>query len=511
MRVHPGSVVAMFVAVHLAGCGAPDETEEPLGEQEEGLAAGERARSRTGATTVSPVVPPPPPVVNGTFTTAPNWVVQIQAGGCSCSGWAVNEHWILTSGHCFIGTGQCPAVDGDQLTVLRATGLGASMVVYQAPASFIRHPSFAGNAAHDAQLIRLWSHGLPIEVMGQAKMYSDSRKPWKDLSLPRSFFSVGWGRSVINPNDATDCIAGGVNAMRSGGPLTLDSTSTDVPTFVTSPIGTQFPCSGDSGSPWLLPRGSEMLGIAIHSRRAGSPRKAQGTTIADNLSWIESTLAANTSANKYGQWRHDGTAGDQASGFYRYRQCEELWRGWGQLKRDNVCIQANGATAGSTLSAATCGVSTSIATQAFALVPSGAILSLAAPGFCLEASSAADLAPMRVAPCNGSLNQRFGNGPGSTIRLGLDWNRCVASVRNDPWVVDTGGVLTQAALAASPEDDDVELAEDAASTTMAGELSSTGDAATAAANALVPNVFGRPAAILVKQCDGSAAQRWNFQ
>jgi trypsin/ricin-type beta-trefoil lectin protein len=417
MRI--GMAVLAVGVCFWVGCGEPEEDVSPP----------DRAALAVGGV-VEPISPgpiatlPPPPIVNGTLTTTPNWVVEISFAGTFCSGWAINEHWVLTASHCVEGQ-----MNGSSVTVFRASGLGTQQQIYSGPASFFPHPDHpAQNATHDVGLVLLQSFGLRIDLTGQAKMYSDTRRPWADSSLPRDFDAVGWGLSTPDPNDSTGCLGSG-GQLRVGGGMTVD-VSGAATHFVTSAIGFQFPCSGDSGTPWLLTRGSATdgftdMGFAVHSGRRGSPKKAQAATIDDNRSFIESTMLAGAGMRRYGEWCHDVSLGS-----FNFRQCDELSRGWGRLIVPAGCIEASGATPGSAVRLAACLPES--APQIWSFVPSGEIKSLLGPNLCLDAPSAASGAALQVSVCNNSVTQRFGNTARGEIRSGLDFNQCVSGFDDRP-------------------------------------------------------------------------------
>jgi hypothetical protein len=381
------SLFALAVVSSLAGCTVETPADEPGVDQEESA------------------------IKNGTLTTDPNWVVSI--GGCTA--WVVNEHWLLTAAHC-VKT----RTNGSTVVVQRASGLGTAQVVYSGPANYFAHPDYASTATHDVGLVQLLSYGIRLDLTGQAKMYSDAKKPWSDATQPRGMIAAGWGWELPDPNDATRCRSDGSAELRRGSTSLEVSSNTH---YASATLGAQFPCDGDSGSPWLLSRGTtpELIGFAVHSRRDGSPRKARGALLDDNRTWIESTIQAGASGRPYGEWCHTLTPFGTS-----YRKCEQLFRGWGTLVGlAGKCMRASGTTAGSPVLLSTCNQSDSA--QVWTKLPSGEIKSLLGGGtsLCLEANGVANGTPARLATCNGSLAQRFGITAIGELRSGLDWNNCI--------------------------------------------------------------------------------------
>lgn len=437
------------------------------------------------------VATPPPPIVNGTLTATPNWVVEINFGGEFCSGWAINEHWILTAAHCLDGL-----VSGASVNVFRASGLGTRQNIYAGPASFFPHPSHtAHSAVHDVGLIMLQSFGLRIDLTGQAKMYSDTRRPWADSSISPAFHSSGWGLNTIDPNDSTNCIGSGEVLRAGSSGMNVDVTGAGSQ-FVSSVIGFQFDCSGDSGTPWMLSRGgADDLGFAVHSGRRGSPIKAQAATIDDNRSWIESTILADAGSRAYGEWCHESDAGG-----FRFRQCDQLDRGWGELAVPAGCLQASAATPGSAVNLGVCTPESH--PQIWSFFPSGEVKSLLDLSLCLDVASTATGAGVRVNSCNNGLNQRFGHTARGELRTGGDFNQCVSGFY-DLVSIPIGTVGT-AAVAAE------KVGNPAASALALDPLARTPatDDDAVKTEALVRFPF--PTTVQVQPCNNAASQAWNW-
>jgi hypothetical protein len=337
----------------------------------------------------------------------------------SCSAWVINEHWLLTAGHCVERS-----TNGEVVDVGRADRIASVEPSLSSPAAYFIHPgAVKGTTPHDVALIHLLNQGFHADRTGVAKMYSDTRRPWADASLPRGISAAGWGFATPDPNDPTGCTGGG-GALRRTDTMTVDVSSTTT-SIVTSPIGAQFPCTGDSGAPWLLQRGdasgSDFLGFAVHSRRDGSPKKGQAAPLDDNRAWIESTIVSVAATERYGAYCYDS----DVAGF-RYRRCDQISRGWGQLRALGKCLQANSATPGSAVSMVAC--NQSLMAQVWSLIPTGEIRNALAPDLCLETPTVASGGIPRVASCDNASLQRFGNGAQGELRLGNAFDLCVTAV-----------------------------------------------------------------------------------
>jgi hypothetical protein len=423
---HSRTVRSLFVPAALTalatGCGAAGEDVAPQVAAEDELMARAPIDAPIDAVIADPAIPPPP-IVNGTLMTEPNWVVSLGFNSTFCSAWVMNEHWLLTAAHCLKSV-----VNGQVVTVTRANAPGGRETIYTGPARFFMHPEFNDTAAHDVGVIHLDNAGLRIDLTGVAKMYSDTRRPWASSSLPRDISAVGWGFVTQDPNNSTSCLPSS-SLLRTTTSMTVDVSSATTP-FVTSPIGSTFPCSGDSGTPWLLLRGDNsagfaQMGFAVHSRRRGSPVKAQAPTIDDNRAFIEDTVRSLNSTDVYGTG-----CSEKSLGGFRFRTCEQTGRGWGQLKSSlGTCMQATGSASGSSVTLATC--NQTVNAQVWGLFPSGEIKNLLNTSNCLEAPSSISGTAMRVATCNKGAAQRFGNGPQGQLTLGTAFNQCVTAM-SDP-------------------------------------------------------------------------------
>jgi hypothetical protein len=155
----------------------------------------------------------------------------------------------------------------------------------------------------------------------------------------RMISAAGWGFATPDPSNPTSCTGGG-GALRRTDQMLVDVSSATT-SMVTSPIGAQFPCTGDSGAPWLLHRGDadsgfDFMGFAVHSRRAGSPTRGQAAPLDDNRSFIEGTITSVGTSERYGAYCYE-----QSLGGFKFRRCDQIGRGWGQLRAQGKCLQAS--------------------------------------------------------------------------------------------------------------------------------------------------------------------------
>jgi hypothetical protein len=389
-------------------------------------------------------------------------------------------------------------VNGEVITVSRADRIASLQQIYNAPGRYFRHPLFNDSTAHDVGVVHLENAGLRIDLTGIARMYSDTRRPWADASLPRAISAAGWGFATPDPNDPTGCTGGG-GALRTTNTMTVDVSSATT-SVVTSPIGATFPCSGDSGAPWLLRRGDDtagfaLMGFAIHSRRTGSPKKGQAAPLDDNRTFIEDTVRSLNSTDVYGTSCHEHSLGG-----FRFRDCEQTGRGWGQLKALGIgsCMLATGATPGSPVTLATC--NQTVNAQVWGLFPSGEIKSLLGTNLCLEAPSAINGTALRVATCNNSGTQRFGNGAQGQLTLGFAFSQCVTAMPDLVIATSNARIAPQAGA----------MLLDSSTTAGIASTSTLPLLTTAAgANLGCTNLYCVPK-VQVQQCAGGTGRNWDW-
>ena len=374
-----------------AGCGA-DTPDEPLGESEA-------------------------PVTRAPLSTQPSWAVLVNLGDAYCTGEVVNDRWILTAAHCLAGR----AADTSSLVVQTATSAGVNTTIYSGPATYFVHSDYSGpsNAVHDVGLVYLKGWGVNVDTTRQTKLYADARKPWvSGSSEPTGFSLAGYGVGS-DVGGTSDCAGAGTTSMqkRLTSGLSVDRSSNT--SYATAAIPLSHACGGDSGAPYMLSRGGELLQFAVHSGRRGSPTKHQGPLIDDNFSWIDATIRGNTQS-VYGSYWSGGSVGG-----YAYKSSSMMTRGWHTMVGlGGKCMHTTGG-AGSAVQLRTCQAGSM--NQSWAFYPDGSLRSAVQPGtwLCLEAPNVTNGTDTRLALCNGSLSQKFWYTSKNELRSALDVNKCI--------------------------------------------------------------------------------------
>jgi hypothetical protein len=354
--------------------------------------------------------------------TDPPWVVKVlyPVGNKNqeCTGSVLNERWILTSAHCLQGSG--------------SSGFWVYSSVEQTSpgrARFYRHPEYdEDETAHDVGLVYLQQKPIDISSTRQAKLFTDSRRPWRDDSEPDEFAMSAWGLGS-DPGGTNSCDDGTEWTHRQA-TFVVDCDSDSDHATASSNLYTHG-CPRDSGAPWMLRRGStasgsEFMLFAVYKGQSSvtHPFNSYFVTVTEhaalletNLAWIRSTLA---SVGRSTPYRHDWRV--LSLGGWTYQQCDLTSRGWAELVGlEDMCMTVMGTTSGSPVQLRTCSKSLS---QGWSLLPSGMIRSQVNPLLCLDGLY--DNGHMRVTTCTTSgSSARFNLTTEPYLRFSVNWNRCV--------------------------------------------------------------------------------------
>ncbi len=356
--------------------------------------------------------------------TDPSWVVKILYPegdkNVECTGSVLNERWILTSAHCLHGAGS------SYFETRHNSGGGAGR------ARFYRHPQFdEDETANDVGLVYLQERPLDISRARQAKLFTDSRRPWRDDSEPDEFAMSAWGLGS-DPGGTSNCDNGRAWTHRQA-TFEVDYDSDSAYATASSDVYTHG-CHRDSGAPWMLRRGStasgrEFMLFAVYKGQSTNYNlftppyvttfTEHAALLETNLVWVLSTLASVGQSTPY---HHDCRA--LSWGGWRYQQCNLSSRGWAELiGLGNMCMTAMGTTSGSPVQLRTC--SKSSWSQGWSLLPSGMIRSQVNPLLCLNRSPY-PYGLMQVTTCTTSgVNARFNLTTEPYLRLETNWDSCV--------------------------------------------------------------------------------------
>ena len=229
------------------------------------------------------------------------WVVMIEANG-RCSGFILTQTIVVTSAHC--------APDPGTNITITATYNGIDNVpIFVGAAQFHKHPDFnfnvLGSDRPDDIGFYILPSNLPVSRTGQATIFADiENEPWiGDNAIGRADAMVtviGWGRGSPTTG-AKDCgdlsfSDGGVKRI-SDDFILHESYGVSVVSWVgVDMTRDHYICPGDSGSPWMLKRNSQLLVIGVHSgggEKIGPVSSTEkATLLRPKLDWIKSKAAS---------------------------------------------------------------------------------------------------------------------------------------------------------------------------------------------------------------------------
>jgi hypothetical protein len=328
----------------------------------------------------------------------PTWSVWL--GNCTAS--VLDERWLLTSGPCITpGTGIA--------VVTIAVGSAGTQTVYSGLSRNYVRP---GSMGYDVGLVYLDDRGLDLAGIGKAKLYSDSRRPWRSSSEPSEVTWAGWG------NGGSDCST--AHRLRvAEHDLVQDSIGDYYATMLLSDTPVRA-CPGDRGGQFLVTRGGERLQIAVYEQVYAFYNRSRtvGALYSLNREWIESTIAAETSRAFVTSWT-TGWAGG-----YEYRQSNLASDGFEPLTGYEYRCMDIGKDGVVVMRACT-----GVGSQKWAFPTSGEIVAYNALPLrdreCLAIDSTAVGAQLHVKPCDGSDFQRFAYTQDGRLRSAMASTRCL--------------------------------------------------------------------------------------
>lgn len=264
-----------------------------------------------------------PELTRSGLTVQDPWVVGLDAGGHHCTGNVLTQHWILTAAHCAT-VAQSATLDVS-LPGLPSTPGGPVPLrhLYHGSAHYYPNPDWNPtcplgvcvdtDADDDIGLVELTGGAIDLSSTGTALLFDDDEEPYHGAG-DRSFRIVGTGLGT-DPGGSDDCDDGVQRGKRVADGFTVDVSDDDYQAH--APYGAAHPCPGDSGSPWLFPRGPagaqlDLVFGVMSSLRPDTPvtsPKMWAALVKPRRAWIQSTAAATdhplfTGTGTVGSWTY---------------------------------------------------------------------------------------------------------------------------------------------------------------------------------------------------------------